>query len=115
MCDSLKILSTVKSGELSFCENCKIYHLEFNNLYFVFNDKEFDYFKDYISDLDCQYWECKYAKTAFKKKIPVPSMQENLVLMFSRQEVEELRFLANCKRKSNFIKVDDIDYKFVLN
>lgn len=116
MCHNLKIIGTVKSGELSFCKSCNIYHLEFNNIYFEFNLQQFNYFKTYILAIDSQFWEQKYACASFKRKIPIPSMQDNLVLMFNRQEIEELKSLINGDTATNtIINVDDIDYTFVLN
>ncbi len=115
MCQNIKILSTVKSGELSVCVNCKIYHLEFNNLYFEFDYKQFAQFKAYLNTIDAQFWECKYAQSTFKRKIPIPSVQPNLVLMFSRQEIEELKTLFFRRQGRTLLDVDDIDYQCVLN
>lgn len=116
MCHSLKIISKVKSGELSLCKDCNIYHLEFNNIYFEFNVQQFNFFKAYLIEIDSQFWEKKYACSNFKRKIPIPSMQDNLILMFNRQEIEELKTLISGKKGSDCIlNVDDIDYAFVLN
>lgn len=116
MCHNLKIIAKVKNGELSLCKECNIYHLEFNNIYFEFNIQQFKYFKTYLLGIDSQFWEQKYACASFKRKIPIPSMQDNLVLMFNRQEIEELKTLISSKQGNNIIlNVDDIDYTFVLN
>lgn len=116
MCHNLEIVSKVKSGELCLCKHCNIYHLEFNNIYFEFSFQQFNYFKAYILGVDCQFWEQKYACAKFKRKIPIPSMQDNLVLMFNRQEIEELKTLVSCKKSTNpILNVDDIDYAFILN
>lgn len=116
MCHNLKILATAKSGELSFCKQCNIYHLEFNNIYFEFSISQFKYFQAYLLTINSQFWEQKYACASFKRKIPIPSMQNNLVLMFNRQEIEELKTLVSTTKGTNAIlNVDDIDYTFVLN
>ncbi|MFV0541966.1 MAG: DUF6686 family protein [Aestuariibaculum sp.] len=115
MCHSLKKLAKTNNGELLLCEACNIFHLEFNNLYFEFDDEQFQLFKLYVSEVDCRFWECKYAQTSFKRKIPIPSMQENLVLMFSRQEMQELKVLIRQQSGSRFLNVDDIDYRLILN
>ncbi|MFV0573005.1 MAG: DUF6686 family protein [Xanthomarina gelatinilytica] len=112
---SLKTLSKVNSGALSVCLDCNIYHLEFNNLYFEFNTKQFKHFKTYVLSVDCMFWECKYAKTCFKRKIPIPSMQDNLILMFNRQEIEELKSLMLQQKTLRLLDVDAIDYKLILN
>lgn len=64
------------------------------------------------------YWECKYASTKIKRKIPIPAMQQNLVLIFKREEIRELQMLFTTTVKdvfNSFIGVTDIDYKFILN
>lgn len=117
MCQRLRKLSKSNSGELLVCEQRLIYHLEFNNMYFEFNENQFDHFKMYVLGIDCQYWECKYACSSFKRKIPIPSMQDNLLLMFSRQEIEELKSLLRFENReaAALLNVDDIDYRFILN
>ncbi len=117
MCHSLKKLSKGNSGELLICEQCNIYHLEFNNMYFEFNTEQFEHFKSYVLAVDCLYWECMYEKANFKRKIPIPSMQENLVLMFNRQEMAELKSLLRFKgnKALTLLNVDDIDYRYIQN
>ncbi len=119
MCNSnVKILSKVKSGELSLCTSCKIYHLEFNNIYLEFGKKEFRQFKNYILDIEIDYWEDRYASAKIKRKIPIPSMQPNLVLMFKRQEIKELQRLLSQINKNIYdvyLNINDIDYKFISN
>ncbi|WCO02670.1 DUF6686 family protein [Psychroserpens ponticola] len=113
----MKVLSKVSHGELSICNECKLYHLEFNNVYFEFTTAQFKRFKNFILTLDEAYWETKYANAKVSRKIPIPSKQTNLVLMFNRYEIRELKQLfkfasTNC---SWYLSVDDIDYKLVLN
>ncbi|MGB1312111.1 MAG: DUF6686 family protein [Bizionia paragorgiae] len=115
MCHSLKILSKGKSGSLSVCQDCDIYYLEFNNLYFEFNNEQFKQFRCFLLKVDSTYWETKYANADINRKIPIPSEQENLVLMFNRFEIEELKDLILNKKSSRFLTVDDIDYRFFLN
>lgn len=118
MCNNIKTISKVKSGELSICYQCHTYHLEFNNIYFEFNLEEFEQFKMYILDIEIDYWEHRYASAKVKRKIPIPSLQQNLVLMFERQEIRELQILLTSTIKDVFrtyLNTDDIDYKFILN
>ncbi|AUC82834.1 DUF6686 family protein [Lacinutrix sp. Bg11-31] len=114
MCHNVKTISKVSSGELSICENCKIYHLEFNNICFEFNVEQYEKFKNYLLNIETNYWETKYAHSKVKRKIPIPSLQPNLVLMFNRQEIEELKSLF-CNKKNVFLALDDIDYTLILN
>ncbi|WP_367651251.1 DUF6686 family protein [Winogradskyella undariae] len=55
--------------------------------------------------------------TKVKRKIPIPSIHENLVLMFNKQEILELKTLF-CHRGSiyeNYISLKDIEYTLILN
>jgi len=91
MCNNIKVLSKVSNGELSICRGCNIYHLEFNNIYFEFTRHQYEQFKSYLMGLEAEYWEEKYANANVKRKIPIPSIQENLVLMFNREELQQLK------------------------
>lgn len=120
MCQSIKVLSTVKSGELSFCENCRLFHLVFNNLFFAVTAEELERLKSYIDGLEVSYWEHKYACSKMRRKIPLLTTQGNLVIMFNRQEVTELRTLLSYndideQESSSFLSIDDIDYNLILN
>jgi hypothetical protein len=115
MCQGLKIISKVRSGELTFCKSCNCYHLEFNNLYFELNAFDLKKLKNFLLKIDVDYWERQYTHTNFKRKIPITSVHHNIVLMFNRYEIEELKTLL-LKQKANVIlNVDDIDYQFILN
>lgn len=115
MCHSLKTISKVKSGELTFCESCNCYHLEFNNLYFELSSFDLKKLKKFLLEIDIEYWEVNYAHTIFKRKIPITSVNQNIVLMFNRQEIEELKTLVLEKKPETVLNVDDIDYQFILN
>ena len=117
MCNKIRTISKVNSGELSICDNCNVYHLEFNNIYFEFTTEQYKQFKSYLLAIEEEYWENKYASAKVKRKIPIPSLQSNLVLMFNRQEMKELKFLF-CNQNNafeNYINIDDINYTLILN
>ncbi|WP_082379454.1 DUF6686 family protein [Pseudalgibacter alginicilyticus] len=116
MCNNnIKTVSKVKNGELYVCSQCHIYHLEFNNIYLKFNRKEFENFKTYIFDIEIDYWEHKYACSKMKRKVPIPSLQTNLVLMFSREEIYELQLLLSNNSLNPLLETKDIDYTLILN
>ncbi|MDN3664865.1 DUF6686 family protein [Algibacter miyuki] len=119
MCENnIKTLAKVTNGELSVCCECRVYHLEFNNIYLELNENEFEQFKNYLFDIEMDYWEYKYASAKVKRKIPIPSMQQNLVLMFKREEIVELRMLLSSRATHVFneaLTVRDIDYTLILN
>jgi|TARA_B100000809_G_scaffold266618_1_gene330297 hypothetical protein len=115
MSKKIKTLSKTKSGELYLCDQCEVFHLEFNNIYFEFTEEQFLYFKNYLLCIEVEYWEHKYACGRVKKKIPIPTTQANLVLMFNRQEIFELIDLFEFTDGSKILKVSDIDYTLIVN
>ena len=115
---SIKVLSKVRSGELSFCMQCQVYHLQFNNIYLELSEQEFQQFREYILNIEIDYWEHKYACATMKRKIPINSLQPNLVLMFKRQEVNELQTLFSGDIEDVFdnnLDISEIDYTLILN
>ncbi|WP_299891432.1 DUF6686 family protein [uncultured Lacinutrix sp.] len=115
MCDNIKLITKVKSGELTMCKQCNMYQLTYNNLYFEFNNKEFNSFKSYLFNIELEYWEHKYACPKIQRKIPIPSLQKNLYLVFNRQEINELKTLVSSNKKDEFLDFQDIDYKLIIN
>lgn len=117
MCKNIKTIAKVKSGELSICLHCNHYHLTFNNIFFEFNQEELDQFSDYLSQIDLDYWESNYPCSFVKKNIPIPSLQKNLILIFNKKEIEELKMLFSSRTYHKFmkIKLEDIDYTLILN
>ena len=117
MCNYIRTIGKVKSGELTLCTKCNHYHLTFNNIFFEFTEKEYIQFKKYILHLDTSYWNENYPCPKVKKNIPIPTLQGNLVLLFNQQEIEELRALFNngSYQKYQEISIKEIDYTFIQN
>ncbi len=117
MSHNIKIIARVKNGELAQCMGCHNYHLIFNNILFEFNSEELEQFKNYIFMLDIDYWElhCPYSK--INKKVPIPSLQKNLTLLFNREEIEVLKKLLSKNSSQDFkeLKPDEIDYTLIFN
>ncbi len=117
MCQKSKIISRVKNGELSMCNCCKNYNLVFNNIFFQFDREQLNKFKEYVSKIDVEYWLDYSASTTQRRKIPVPTFHQNLVLVFDTYEIEELRTLLGIfnTNESNTLCTADIDYALILN
>lgn len=62
---------------------CGKYTLLFNNISFEFSQKQLLLFRDYIYNLDVDYWMTYYSETTRKRKIPISTLHENLVLYFT--------------------------------
>ena len=120
MCYSVKLLTKVKSGKLLYCKTCKVFHLSFNNMFFELSLEELNSLKSYINSLDIDYWEQMHSCFKLKRKIPLPSAQKNLVFMFNRQEIQQLKMLLDFNKSNTgsidyTIGLDDIDYTLILN
>lgn len=117
MCHQIKTIAKNCNGQLSFCKGCNSYHLDFNNFSLQLRKKDLKAFKQFLNSIEVEYWESKYECQVMKRKIPIPTAQENLVLMFNKQELESLKDLV-FRRTSTFtdgLSVLDIDYTLFLN
>ena len=112
----IKTLAKGKFGELAFCTKCKNYQFTFNNLFFQFTRHEFKHFKNYLFDIDTEYLEYEYPCPRLKRNIPLPTMQNNLVLLFTKEEIEAMKqLLSKCQSRYSKLRLDEIDYKLILN
>ena len=73
--------------------------------------------QNFLFLLDTEYWNKNYPCPKVKRNIPVPTLQENLILLFNQQEIEELKKLFNMTfyQKYQQISLEEIDYNFIQN
>jgi hypothetical protein len=114
MCE-LKVLNRTSNGVLVFCPRKAMYQLLFNNLTFSLSQAELDGFLDYIKKIDCTYWEHEYRNSIYEKKIPIPTLQKNFIILFDRAEINELLLLLDYSTKDEGLKFADIKYPLNLN
>ncbi|AKC20574.1 hypothetical protein IY39_07270 [Flavobacterium psychrophilum] len=76
---------------------------------------ELESFKIYLSKIDVSYWEKEYENSIYEKKIPIPTLQTNLMLLIDRFELYELIDLLNLKQRNVYLSVEDIKYTMILN
>ncbi|TKG95741.1 hypothetical protein EYV94_05455 [Puteibacter caeruleilacunae] len=88
-----KILNETKSGKLFRCLSCDKIHIEFQNLYFTFNNEEYKKFKEYFLELDGEYWEDVNKNVICRRRIMVPIGHQRLILLFNNEEIRELKKL----------------------
>lgn len=99
------------------CTGCKTYALTYKNIFFQFTSEQLTKFKSYVSQIDVAYWLDHNACSTQKRKVPIPTSHQNLILIFDINEVKELRILLDLDR-NNPIKIvapADIDYPLILN
>ncbi len=83
------------------------YQLTFKNLLFGLTKKELEGFIIYLNNIDCSYWEQEYENSIYEKKIPIPTMQSNFVVLLDWFEVNELLKLLNFECKSDSLNAED--------
>ncbi len=117
MCEKSKILSRVKNGELSICYSCNNYNLVFNNIFFQFNKEQLNKFRKYISKIEISYWLNFDSCSSQRRKIPVETFHQNLILIFDFYEIEELKVLLGINQRNSFdlLAISEVDYNLILN
>ena len=86
-------------------------------IFFQFDREQLNKFKQYVSKIDIEYWLDYSASTTQRRKIPVPTFHQNLVLVFDTYAIEELRTLSGIvdSISQNTLCTKDIDYALILN
>ncbi len=90
---SSTLLSSSDNGAITWCGCCKVVQLEFGNLCLRFAQAEFDAFCNNVGLLDIQRWEEANSATVFRRKVHIQVRPTNITLVFSAEEVRELRRL----------------------
>lgn len=111
----VKVLSRIENGMLLFCPSSKVYQLTYKNLFLSLSRIELDAFMDYIQAINVSYWEKEYENSIYEKKIPIPTTQKNLMLMFQSSEIEELKILFGLEDNNKYLSANEINYKTYLN
>jgi len=117
MCHNIKTLSKNLNVQLAHCKTCNVYHLYFNNIYLEFTPRELIAFQKFVAEIDVNYWESCCRRALLKRKIPIQTMQQNLAMVFNRQELESLKNLifGQTTKANSPLSVTEIDYTFFLN
>jgi len=117
MCQNYRVIARVKNGELSVCKDCKNYNLVLNNIYFQFDKNQLLKFREYVLNIDTEYWLDHNSETTKKRKIPIPTAHQNLILIFNVYELEALKVLLGISTKVEkaVLTASDIDYNLILN
>lgn len=114
MCN-LKVLNRTSNGILLYCQHRDMYQLLYNNLTFDLSSIEMTSFSNYLDQIDVDYWETEYKHSIYEKKIPIPTLQVNFLILLNRKEVMELRFLIDCIHEYKILKPIEISYHMNLN
>ena len=115
MCCNYSILKQTQNGMLIFLKGCGNYQLTFNNLNFSLTEDELIAFANYLKRIDIDYWEKEYEHSIYQKKIPIPTLQTNFMILLERNEVNELLFLLDKPTSKEYLSVEGINYQIYLN
>ncbi len=115
MCCNYSILNQTENGMLVMLNGCGNYQLTFNNLNFNLTPFELEHFTNYLTNIDCSFWENEYENSIYERKIPIPTLQNNLMLLLNRQEVNELIALISLKKSEKLLQSKDINYRLNWN
>lgn len=115
MCQKIKYLSKTQNGLLIQCSHSENYQLSFKNLNYNLTTIELESLKDFLQKTDADYWEKEYENSIFEKKIPIPTLQTNLIILIDKHELCELIELLNFKEKKIYLSFKDIKNLISLN
>lgn len=110
MCCKYSIVNQSENGMLVLLKGCGNYQLTFNNLNFNLTPSELEHLSKFLKTIDCKYWEKEYENSIYEKKIPIPTLQSNLMILLNRFEVSELIELLSFKKTEKLLKSKDINY-----
>ena len=104
MCLKSRIIINHPDGYLASCQ-CGIFSLSFKNIYLELTLNELNSFKEYIKSVNIDYWQCELScHPQCKRKIPIPTSQINLMLVFTKEEfisLKDIVFVNQNKLKNN--------------
>ncbi len=108
MCCNYSILKQTQNGMLIFLKGCGNYQLTFNNLNFSLTEEELIAFTNYLKRIDIDYWEKEYQNSIYKKKIPIPTLQNNFIILITRLELHELHLLLSTESSNEMLSYHDL-------
>lgn len=113
-----KYLARSKNGSLALCKDCGTYHLSFGQFHLALDLPQLQHFGVFLEELDVDIWDSNFHDMGQRRRISIPTQQDNLTLILDRSELEELKglvFYRKCKGHAPLIKLRDVDYDFITN
>lgn len=116
-----QIIAETINGKIFKCSKCNAIHIEYKNLNFNFNDKDFKKFVRYIQNLDGIEWETCNANSCFRRKILLPVGSGYFYALFNNEELEEFKQLVNIEHRKKeekyeqTIKAGNLEFISMLN
>ena len=115
MCNESKVLQTSKNGLLTYCPKSKLFQLVFNNLCFELYEWELKAFKDYLFEVDVNYWEAQLSNSRNPRKIPLSVGNKHFIILLNHSELTELKTLLTKENKIRLLNPTEIVYAYSEN
>ncbi len=116
MCLTRKIIHQSKNGIITYCDKSNIFQVLYNNLCFELFEWELEALKEYLFNLDTDYWENQLKCTATHRKIPLSVGTKHFIILLSKMELKEFKALLTLKAEEvDLIAYRDIDYRSIEN
>ena len=90
----MELISKTRNGMITYCAHCRVYHLEFGNLFFRLSEAGFECLRNYIVSINGPYCERSNGKMTANRKIFLKLPAENVYFCVYRAELEELKALV---------------------
>ncbi len=91
----MPVLNISTYGQLMYCTTCKLYHLEFKNLFFDFSSEDLTIFKNYILSIQGEYYNHINHHTVNRRKIILPTRLKGFKFCFTLEELNDLKKLLD--------------------
>lgn len=110
------ILYCSKNGQIFICNQCRKIHLEFGNFTFDFSSRsQLKNFLEHLEQVDGSYYQELNRQSAYQRKIMIPVPEARMKLLFTLNELEEIRHLIRRfigSAKNELISVTRIEVDF---
>ena len=90
----MELISRTRNGMITYCAHCKVYHLEFGNLFFRLSEAGFECLRNYIVSINGPYCERSNRKMNANRKIFLKLQAQNVYFCVCTAELEELKSLV---------------------
>jgi hypothetical protein len=69
----------------------------------------------YLKQINIEYWEKEYEHSIYKKKIPIPTLQSNFIILINRLELYELLLLLNIDKGNEMLSYNNLKNEICWN
>lgn len=110
------IFRKCENGQIFICNKCQKIHLEFGNFTFDFTSEiKLRDFLENLEQIDGSYYEALNKPSAYVRKIIVPVPNSSLKILFTSEELHEIRNLIRGfmgRNKKELVTITRIEFDF---